>query len=428
MNSGSKLLALGCAIAVTGCAQGGFGNAPGALGQGGSSMLPASGRAGAAAGRAHRNSGSSGPEIYVFGGTPDAYKPLTGLANVGNTLYGTTYQGGATNEGALYSVTTSGSESVMHSFPTGSNDGYYPQGPLTAANGTLYGTTYYGGANGEGVLFSITPSNSYQVLYNFGQTSSDCASPDTALEYVPSKKALYGVAYHGGTNGEGCIFKYSLGKNPGESVVYSLTGAPSSSTGASAPVFYKNALYVTTPGGGTKNHGAILKVTLAGSERLIYSFKNDPDGQSPEAPLVVMGNALYGTTQAGGQGACEGYAGCGTVFKVTPSGKETVIYRFKDNASIIDGQGPQAALIAVAGTLYGTTPSCTGNGCGAGTVFAMTPSGSETILFHFTVPPSNPSGFPQNPYSPVLSLNGTLYGTTDVSDRIGYGTVYAVAQ
>ncbi len=218
MNSSSKLLALGCAIAVTGCAQGGFGNAPGALGQGGSSMLPASERAGKAAGRAHRNSGSSGPEIYVFQGQPDAYKPLTGLANIGNTLYGTTYQGGATNEGALYSVTTSGSESVMHSFPTGSNDGYYPEGPLTAVNGTLYGTTYYGGANGEGVLFSITPSNSYQVLYNFGQTSSDCASPDTALEYVPSKKALYGVAYRGGTNGEGCIFKYSLGKNPGESV------------------------------------------------------------------------------------------------------------------------------------------------------------------------------------------------------------------
>ncbi len=85
-------------------------------------------------------------------------------------------------------------------------------------------------------------------------------------------------------------------------------------------------------------------------------------------------------------------------------------------------------MIAVGGTLYGTTPSCTGNGSGSGTVFAMTPSGSETILIHFTIPPSDPPGFPQNPYSPVLSLNGTLYGTTDVSDGIGYGTVYAVAQ
>ncbi len=80
-------------------------------------------------------------------------------------------------------------------------------------------------------------------------------------------------------------------------------------------------------------------MTLSGSESLIYSFKNDPDGQSPKAPLVVLGNALYGTTQAGGQGTCEGYAGCGTVFKVTPGGKETVIYRFKDKVSIIDGAG-----------------------------------------------------------------------------------------
>lgn len=426
MNSGSKLLALGCAIAITGCAQGGFGNAPGALGQGGSSVLPAAGRAGAAAGRAHRNSGSNGPQIYVFQGQPDAFEPLTGLANVGNTLYGTTYQGGTTNEGALYSVTTSGSESVMHSFPTGSNDGYYPDGPLTNVNGTLYGTTFYGGTKGVGVLFSITPSNSYQILYNFGQTSSDCASPDNALAYVPSKKALYGVGYHGGTNGKGCVFKYGLGKNPGESVVYSFTGSPSSSTQASAPVFYKDALYLTTPGGGTKNHGAILKVTLAGSERLIYSFKNDPDGQAPEAPLVVMGNALYGTTIEGGQGACVGYAGCGTVFKVTPGGKEKVIYRFKPSPSFIDGYGPQAALIAVGGTLYGTTPNSVGNGNGM--VFAMTPSGSETILVNFVIPSSGAQGFPENSYSPVLSLNGMLYGTTDMSAHTGWGTVYAIAQ
>jgi uncharacterized repeat protein (TIGR03803 family) len=428
MSSIPKLLALGCVVAVAGCAQGGFGTSPGALG-GGSSMLPASGRAGATVGLVHRATGSSGPEIYVFQGPPDAEAPLTGLAHVGGTLYGTTYQGGAENTGALYSVTTGGAESVMHSFPTGSNDGYYPDASLTAVNGTLYGTTYYGGATGHGVLFSITPSNAYRVLYNFGQTSSDCAQPDTALAYVPSQKALYGVTYGGGTNGEGCVFRYSLGKKSAESVVYSFTGSASSSTEASAPIYYNGALFITTPGGGTKGHGAILKVTLSGDETLVYSFKNDPDGQDPEAALVVLDNVLYGTTQAGGQGACEGYAGCGTVFKFTPGTRtEKVIHRFKDVVSIIDGQGPQAPLIAVGKTLYGTTPSCTGNGCGAGTVFAMTPSGGESILIHFTVPASDPPGYPQNPYSPVLSLNGKLYGTTDESASTGYGTVYAVPQ
>src|SRR5579872_5362722 len=112
MNAIPRLLALACTIAVTGCAQGGFGSAPGGPGQGGS-ILPSSGGADKAAGHAYRGSGSDNPEIYVFQGQPDAYKPLTGLANIGNTLYGTTYQGGATNEGALYSVTTGGSETVM---------------------------------------------------------------------------------------------------------------------------------------------------------------------------------------------------------------------------------------------------------------------------------------------------------------------------
>lgn len=423
-----KSLAFGCALGIAGCAQSGFGGSSGALGQGGSSMLPALGRTGAVE-RAHRNSGSGHPEIYVFQGQPDAYAPLTGVTHIGNTLYGTTTQGGASNEGALYSVTTGGAERVMHSFPTGSNDGIYPSAPLTAVNGTLYGTAYEGGTNGRGVLFSITSSNSYHILYNFGKTSSDCGSPDTALAYVASKNALYGVGYGGGATGEGCVFKFSLGAKPTESVVYSFTGSASSSTQASAPVFYKGALYLTTPGGGTSNYGAILKVTLSGTERLEYSFKNDPDGQAPEAALVVMGDALYGTTQAGGQGACVGYAGCGTVFKFTPSTrKEKVLHRFNDRVSVIDGQGPQAPLIAVSGTLYGTTPSCTGNGCGAGTVFSITPAGSETILIHFTAPPSDPPGYPQNAYAPVLSLNGMLYGTTDQSIVSGDGTVYAIPQ
>jgi uncharacterized repeat protein (TIGR03803 family) len=425
MNFTRISLALGCALNLAGCAQSGFGGSPNALAPG-ASVLPGAAHATLPLGKHRRSSGA--PEIYVFAGYPDASAPLTGLANLGNTLYGTTYEGGASNEGALYSVTTGGVETVIHNFPTGSNDGYSPDAAVTAVDGTLYGTTYYGGANGAGILYSITPPNSYKVLYNFGQTSSDCAQPDTTLTYVKSKRAFYGVAYHGGTDGEGCIFKYGLGgKNPGESVVYSFTGGSSSSTQASAPVFYKNALYLATPGGGAHGDGAVLAVTLSGKEKLIYSFKDDPDGAEPAAPLVVVGNALYGTTREGGQGACVGYAGCGTVFKVTPTGKEKVIYRFKDVVSAIDGTGPQAALIAIGSTLYGTTPQCSGNGCGAGTVFSVTTSGAESIVYHFSAPPSNPPGFPQNPYSSVLSLNGTLYGTTDESTVTGYGTVYGLS-
>src|SRR5579862_7370683 len=158
MNFTRISLALGCALNLAGCAQSGFGGSPNALAPG-ASVLPGTAHATLPLGKHRRSSGA--PEIYVFAGYPDASAPLTGLANLGNTLYGTTYEGGASNEGALYSVTTGGVETVIHNFPTGSNDGYSPDAAVTAVDGTLYGTTYYGGANGAGILYSITPPNSY---------------------------------------------------------------------------------------------------------------------------------------------------------------------------------------------------------------------------------------------------------------------------
>jgi uncharacterized repeat protein (TIGR03803 family) len=408
-----KTLLLGCALAIAGCAQNGLNLTPAPAGNNAASVS--------------QRTGSGGPEIYVFQGPPDAATPLVGLVGVGNTLYGTTTQGGANNMGAVYSVSTAGVESVMHSF-SGGADGINPEAPLTNVNGTLYGTTSQQGTQ-HGTIFSIAPSGSYHVVYNFGTKTGDCLEPDTAMIYVPAKSALYGVAYDGGANGEGCIFKLSLkGNQPKESVLYSFTGLASSSTEASAPVLYKDALYLTTPGGGAKGHGAILKVTLSGKKRLLYSFKGDPDGAEPMAGLVVLGDALYGTTYEGGQGACVGYGGCGTVFKVTPSGKESILYRFTDVVSKVDGTGPQAPLINVGGTLYGTTPNCSGNGCGAGTVFSMTPSGHERIVYDFTLTSSSPPGSPEFPYAPVTSFKGTLYGTTDNSAKTGYGTVYAAPQ
>lgn len=418
-----KSLIVGCALAVAGCAQGGLGGSPGALGPAGLSPLPNM-RAGAMPARLHRAS-QSDPEIYVFKGTPDAANPQTGLTAVGNVMYGTTYTGGANNLGAVYSVRPGGAEKVMHSFAGGA-DGENPDAPLTNVNGTLYGTTYQQGAE-HGTVFTITPGGKYKVVYNFGVKAGDCVEPDTAMIYVPSMNALYGTAYGGGATGEGCIYKLNLnGNKPKESIVYSFTGSASSPTQASAPVFYKNALYVTTPGGGTNFHGTVLKITLSGQESLIYSFKDDPDGAAPGASLVVVGKALYGTTEAGGQGACGGYAGCGTIFKVTAAGNEKVLYRFTGIASKIDASGPQAAMIAVGNVLYGTSPGCTGNNCGAGSIFSVTTSGQESVVYSFASPPSNPPGYPLDPYAPVIDLNGTLYGVTYESSQTGAGTVYAL--
>lgn len=427
MSSRLRSVALGCAVAVTGCAQSGFGGSTGALSPGGLSILPNGARAGSPTQSMHRPSGSGGPQIYVFQGTPDAEEPLVGLVNIGNTLYGTTINGGANNLGTVYSVTTGGAETVMHSFAGGA-DGVNPDAPLTNVNGTLYGTTYQQGA-GHGTVFSITPGGAYKILYNFDVTTGDCYEPDSAMIYVPSKKALYGTAYGGGTNGEGCIYKLSLtGAKVHESIVYSFTGSASSPTGASAPVFLKNALYVTTPAGGSNNDGTVVKVTLSGHERVIYSFKNEPDGASPHAALLALKGALYGTTSTGGQGACAGYLGCGIIFKVTTAGKEKVLYRFKDSPSSVDGGGPQSQLMSLGGTLYGTAP-CTGPGCSS-VLFSESPSGgNDTIVFDFQDYASDPAGYPINAfYGPPVSLNGMFYGSSAESAKSGYGTVWAVAQ
>ena len=148
-------------------------------------------------------------------------------------------------------------------------------------------------------------------------------------------------------------------------------------------------------------------------------------GASPLAGLLVVAMRCMGRPAPAARARASATPVAGSSLQVTPKGKETVLYRFTDVVSAIDAAGPQAPLVNVGGTLYGTSPNCTGNGCGAGTVFA-TPSGSERVVYHFTSLPSNPKGYPLAPYAPVTNLNGTLYGTTDSSSQVGFGTVYAL--
>lgn len=408
-----KSLALGCALTIAGCAQGS--PVP---------VVPGTARSASLVGL-HRHSGSNGPQIYVFQGQPDAAAPQVGLVKVGATLYGTSYNGGKHNLGAVYSITTGGQEAIVHSF-AGGRDGVNPDAPLTNVNGTLYGTAYQQG-KAHGTIFEITPSGKYKIVHNFGVSTNDCNEPDSAMIYVPSKESLYGTAYGGGADGEGCIFKLNLaGSKPKESVVYSFTGASNSSTQASAPVFFRDALYVTTPGGGANGNGAVLKITLSGDESVAYSFKNEPDGAHPQGGLVAVGEALYGTTPEGGMGACGGYAGCGVVFKLKASGKEKVLYRFTDVTTKIDATGPTSPLIAIGDTLYGVATGCSGENCDAGVVFSVTTSGSESIVYDFQATPDSAAGYPEDPYGSLLNLNGVLYGTTMESAKSGQGTVYAV--
>jgi uncharacterized repeat protein (TIGR03803 family) len=160
---------------------------------------------------------------------------------------------------------------------------------------------------------------------------------------------------------------------------------------------------------------------------VLHSFKGGTDGESPVGGVVrdAAGN-LYGTTASGGGVTCFFRDGCGTVFKVNTTGKETVLYSFTGGA---DGAIPLAGLIRdAAGNLYGTTEyggdlACNSSGVGCGTVFKVDTTGKETVLYSFT-PGADGAA---KPFAGVIrDAAGNLYGTTAYGGPSSSGTVFKV--
>jgi uncharacterized repeat protein (TIGR03803 family) len=193
-------------------------------------------------------------------------------------------------------------------------------------------------------------------------------------------------------------------------------------------------IYGTTSGGGAHSNGTIFKITPAGTLTTLYSFciqTNCPDGRSPYALVLATNGNFYGTTTYGGgiDGCYTEDLSCGTVFKITPSGTLTTLHRFDGN----DGGNPSGGLVQAAnGTFYGTTSqggiSSSNCGGGCGTIFKITPSGTLTTLYSFCKQTNCPDdAFPRGL---VLATNGNFYGTTaGVSGNCssgGCGTVFKI--
>ncbi|MFZ0030468.1 MAG: choice-of-anchor tandem repeat GloVer-containing protein, partial [Candidatus Cybelea sp.] len=146
---------------------------------------------------------------------------------------------------------------------------------------------------------------------------------------------------------------------------------------------------VTTSGGGA-NDGTVFSMSPAGEDKVLYRFGGGLDAEHPQAALIDVGGTLYGVTFSGGGGCFLYDFGCGTVFRVTTAGKEEVLHRFTGGCrspSCTDGANPQASLIDVKGTLYGTTlnggrGSSTSYPC-CGTVYSISPGGKYKVLYRF---------------------------------------------
>jgi uncharacterized repeat protein (TIGR03803 family) len=182
-------------------------------------------------------------------------------------LYGTTYNGGASGDGAVFSLTPSGgswTEAVLYSFS--GTDGKNPHGGVAiGSGGVLYGTTLVGGSSGDGTVFSLTPPVSpsttwtQAVLHNFTGGTSD-GSELRAGVAIDGSGVLYGVTVAGGSSGEGTIYSLTPpGASWTESILYSFTGSSGDGAQPYADLLYNSGwLYGTTYSGGASSDGAVF--------------------------------------------------------------------------------------------------------------------------------------------------------------------------
>ena len=299
--------------------------------------------------------------------------PSGGLILSGNTLYGTTqwggtgYTGGAfTGGGTVFSVPISGGATTVLTSFNGAN-GQWPCAGLTLVGNTLYGTTSEGGANNYGTIFSIPISGGTPtVLTSFNLT--DGAGPEAGLTL--SGNILYGTTMGGGANGYGTVFSVPItGGTP--TVLASFNASVNTwACPEGGLVRVGNALYGTTADGGAYNDGTVFSVPITGGTPTILASFYGPNGASPQAGLTLVGNTLCGTTYYGG----DGYTGIpgtgtGTVFSVPITGGTPTVLASLSGYPI--GQSPEAGLTLSGNALYGTTGG--GGSHDRGSVFALTP-------------------------------------------------------
>jgi len=327
--------------------------------------------------------------LYAFKGGSDGSDPDGALMlDASGNLYGTTLFGGggtgcdngSNGCGTVFKLAPDGTETVLHAFQGGS-DGWQPGSNIVMdQSGDLYGTTGAGGtgcgSQGCGTVFEVQPNGTKITLHQF-QDGADGAIPTGPL-IVDSAGNLYGTTLGGG----GC------------------------------------SLYQ----GGC---GTVFELTQGGQESILYAFQGGTDGLGPLGGVIMDGAGnLYGTTGAGGAESC-----CGVVFEVPAGGgSETVLYSFRgghDGANPYAG-----VVRDVKGNLYGTTKvgGGSGTGCkrvyfgdGCGTVFKLTPTGEETVLAHFY---KKHGRLPEAPL--LLGKNGELYGTTIEGGKFNLGVVFKV--
>jgi uncharacterized repeat protein (TIGR03803 family) len=369
--------------------------------------------------------------LHKFSGAEDGSSPPASVVrDARGNLYGVATGGGAFGYGVVFKLNTTGKERVLHPFSAG--DGLSPEAGLVRDSaGNLYGTTLYGGTSeggkcdyGCGTVFKIDRTGKETVLYAF-TGGADGGAPVANL-VRDELGNLFGTAVAGGGSTFchfGCGVVFMLNKAGKETVLYAFTGKADGGEPQGTLIRDQAGnLYGTAVIGGDAicSCGVVFKMTPGPkgqwSYTVLHSFTGNPDGDRPTSLVRGEAGNLYGTTDEGGTFSCPDQPGCGVVFKLDESGKETILYNFTGGA---DGTGPTSLIRDNAGSLYGAATSGGNqeNACfsGCGTLFKLDTGGILMVLHSF----SGPDGS----YPVGLTMNGAgnFYGTALNGGKPGCG-------
>lgn len=367
--------------------------------------------------------------VYNFGtntGDPLApiYESMVSQGRDGN-LYGTTRSGGANAYGAAFKITPAGALTVEYNFKSQPDPAVWPVGGLVlGTDGNLYGTASYGGLNGAGTLFKLTPTGTLTVLYDFG--GAGLPGHPYSAPILGTDGNLYGTLIDGGPSGctylnGGCGAVYKITPSGTLTILHQFLGPEGGNPYAPLVLGTDGNFYGTTAAGGTigtsfANLGTVFKITPAGKFTSLYSF-DSTHGYAPLGPVVQGSDGnFYGTTEYGGAGLL----GEGVIYKITPAGSFSVLYNFCSVAACADGGNSVSGMVlATDGNFYGTATK--GGANKFGVIYKITPQGTFSVLYNFD---ATTGAYPENTL--VQHTNGTLYGNTYQGGSTNFGVFFSL--
>ncbi len=376
--------------------------------------------------------------IYSFGAGADGWQPLTGVTlDRGGNLYGNTCLTSQGLGGTVFQLRKRSNGTwflnALHQFTPQNGDGACPSGRVVfGPDGTLYGTTEYGGISNYGVVYRLSPpvracqtaicNWNESILYKF-TGGADGEQPGYVDPVFDNAGNLYGTTQSAGSGGSGTVFELTPSTSGWtESSIHSFVGSDGSRPASSLIFDRAGNIYGTTADGtGENEFGNVFELSPSGSGwvmTILHSFNGYPDGDNPFSGLTfdAAGN-LYGNTLGGGRN------GSGAAFQLTPSDGGWTYGLTYDGF----GGGPDGPLgqfvIDGSGNLYGTSY---GPGLYAqGAVFKLTNVGGTwtyTSLHDFTG--GSDGGFPVG--GVAIDANGNIYGTASTGGRYNRGVVWEI--